>query len=387
MTRVAISVRLASPTTTLEDSHEQCEHTGARSAAGAGQLRGAADRPRRFRLRRGSQPLQRHVRQAARADRSLRERRRRDKGRGVRACARPADRHPGRRTQRRRPGLGRRRRGDRPLADARRRGRSRRAHRPRRRRLHLGRGGRRDQRARARHPERDHLDHRCGRPHARRRPRPPHPQVRTRDRQPARGRGGARERRAGPGQRGREPRPVLGAQRRRRELRRRDLVPVPAARCRARSSPGPTFWPVGERRRGPEGLPRLPAERAAGAERLLPVRVRSARPAVPGGAPPAQGLRRRVVLRGRGRGGSRRGDGATAGRPARAAAARAGSDATPRDSGRIRRGLPGRRPVVLACRLREGHPGRGDRDPREVRRRDADVEVHHAPVPDRRRRP
>ena len=75
------------------------------------------------------------------------------------------------------------------------------------------------------------------------------------------------------------------------------------------------------------------------------------------------------------------------GRAPRAAAARAGPDAAPRDSGCLRRGLPGRRPVVLACRLRQGHPGRGDRDPREVRPRDADLEVHHAPVSDRRSGP
>ena len=119
---------------------------------------------------------------------------------------------------------------------------------------------------------------------------------------------------------------------------------------------GPTFWPVESGaevlRAYRDFLPNAPRELNG----FFLFGVRSARPAVPGGAPPAQGLRRRVVLRGRGRGGGRRGDGAAAGRPARAAAARAGSDATPGDPGRIRRGLPGRRPVVLACRLREGHP-------------------------------
>ena len=49
--------------------------------------------------------------------------------------------------------------------------------------------------------------------------------------------------------------------------------------------------------------------------------------------------------------------------------------------------LPAGRPVVLARRLRQGDPRRGGRAPRPVRRRDADLEVDHAPVPDRRRRP
>ena len=50
-------------------------------------------------------------------------------------------------------------------------------------------------------------------------------------------------------------------------------------------------------RRGALGLPRVPARRAARAERLLRLRHRAAGAAVPRGAPPAQGLRRRLVLR------------------------------------------------------------------------------------------
>ena len=111
------------------------------------------------------------------------------------------------------------------------------AHRPRGRRRHLGRGGRRDERARARHAERDHRDHRRRRPHPRRRPRAPDPQVRARHRPPDRGRGRARERRAGPRERRREPGPVLGAPGRRRELRRGDRVRVPARTSWTRSSP------------------------------------------------------------------------------------------------------------------------------------------------------
>ncbi len=89
-----------------------------------------------------------------------------------------------------------------------------------------------DPRARPGDAERDHLDHRRRRPHARRRHRPPDPQVRPHDRQPARGRRRAGRRRARARERRRAPRPVLGDPRRRRQLRRRHLVPVPAARGR-----------------------------------------------------------------------------------------------------------------------------------------------------------
>ena len=64
-----------------------------------------------------------------------------------------------------------------------------------------------------------------------------------------------------------------------------------------------------------------------------------------------------------------------------------GADAAPGDPERVRRGLRRRRPVVLARRLRQGDPRRGGGDPREVRGRDADLEVDDAHVPDRRRRP
>ncbi len=210
--------------------HEQSPHSRARRAARADRFRGAADRPRGPRLRRGPQGLQRDDRQAARADRALRRPRRRGQGDRLRARARPAARRPRRRAQRRRAGDVRRRRRDRPLAAARHRGRPAGAHRPRRRRLHVGRGRPRDRRARPGDPERHHLDHRRRRPHARRRPRPPDARVRAGDRQPARGRARARERRARPCERGRAPRPVLGDPRRRRQLRRRHVVPVPPAR-------------------------------------------------------------------------------------------------------------------------------------------------------------
>ena len=77
-------------------------------------------------------------------------------------------------------------------------------------------------------PERHHLDDRRRRAHARRRHRPPHPQVRADHRQPARGRDGARRRHASR-ERRRASRPVLGDPRRRRQLRRGHLVPLPPA--------------------------------------------------------------------------------------------------------------------------------------------------------------
>ena len=135
-----------------------------------------------------------------------------------------------RRPQRCWAGNVRRRCGSRPLGPEGGRGGSRRADGEGRRRLHLGRSGRRDQRARPGDAERDHLDHRRRRSHAGWRPRAPDSQVRPHDRQPARGRGRARERRDGSCRRGREPRSLLGDPGRRRQLRRRHLLPVQAAR-------------------------------------------------------------------------------------------------------------------------------------------------------------
>ena len=82
------------------------------------------------------------------------------------------------------------------------------------------------------------------------------------------------------GQRRREPRPVLGAPRRRRQLRRRDRVPLPAA-------PGehghrrPDVLVARRHRGGHAALPGVHPAGAAGAERLLRVRDRPAGGAVP----------------------------------------------------------------------------------------------------------
>ena len=77
--------------------------------------------------------------------------------------------------------------------------------------------------------ERLHLDHWRRRPDAGRRHRLPVADVRPDDRQPARRGRGAGGRQLGDGERGGERGSVLGGARRRRQLRRRDLVPVPAA--------------------------------------------------------------------------------------------------------------------------------------------------------------
>ena len=104
------------------------------------------------------------------------------------------------------------------------------------------------------------------------------------------------ERRARRRERRRAPRPVLGDPRRRRQLRRRHVVPVPAARGRHDHRRSDLL--AGRAgRRGALGVPRVHARRAARAERLLRVRHRAAGAAVPRGDPPAQGVRRRVVLR------------------------------------------------------------------------------------------
>ena len=149
---------------------------------------------------------------------------------------------------------------------------------------------------------------------------------------------------------------------------------------------GPTFWPV-----------ELGAEVLTAYRDFLPNAPRElngffAFTSVPPAPPFPEELHLRKVCgvvwcyvgRPRGR---RRGDGTAAGRAAGAPAARGPGDAAPGAAERLRPGLPGRRPVVLARRLRQGDPRRGGRGPRQVRRRDADLAVDDAPVPDRRRRP
>ena len=81
----------------------------------------------------------------------------------------------------------------------------------------------------------------------------------------------------------REPRPVLGDPRRRRQLRRRHLVPVPAPRRRHRRR-RPDLLGRGAERRGAERLSRFHPRRAARAQRLVRLRQRAAGAALPRGA-------------------------------------------------------------------------------------------------------
>ncbi len=181
------------------------------------------------RIRRGSGAAQRHDRQASGGDRALRIRHRHRDRSGVRADVEPRDRSPRGRSQRPRFRLRRGRPRHRPVADEPRRRRSRPAHRPGPGRRDMGPGGRRDPRARSGDADWHHLHHRRRRPHPGRRPRLPDPQARPDHRQSAGGRGRAGRRSGGDGIRIRARRPVLGAARRRRKLRRGHLVHVPPA--------------------------------------------------------------------------------------------------------------------------------------------------------------
>ena len=153
-------------------------------------------------------------------------RRRRGRGGALRARPRPGDRRTGRGPQRGRHRGVRRRDRHRPLGDAGRVGRPRRPHGPGAGWCSVGRRRPRDAGPRSGHHRRHRGPHRRRRAHPRRRHRLPHAQTRAHRRQPARRRGGHRRGQHRPGVRRRTPRSVLGAARRRRQLRRRHLVPV-----------------------------------------------------------------------------------------------------------------------------------------------------------------
>ncbi len=228
----------------------------------------------------------------------------------LRTHARAPARGPRRRPQRRRPRQRRRRRCLRPLPVEGHRCRSRHADRPRRWWLSLERGRRCDAASRPDGPWRDHLHHRRRRSHARRRAWLPQPTLRADDRQPALGRDGARRRAAGDSQRRRESGPLLGDPRRRRELRRRDRVHLPGATGRHRGR-RPDLLGTRGRGRAARRLPRVAALCAAQRDGVLQLPHHPAGASVPGGDPPAQGLRHRVVHRRHRRGGGA-GDGAAA---------------------------------------------------------------------------
>ena len=152
---------------------------------------------------------------------------------------------------------------------------------------------------------------------------------------------------------------------------------------------GPTFWAVEQSAEVLRGLPRLhPRARRASSTASSPPAPVPPGAAVPGGAPPAQGLRRRLVLRRRRRGRGREGDGAAARRRARAAAARRRS-AMPHPA--LQGAFDGLYPQgdqwywradfvnEIPDEAVEMHAKFGAEMPT--------LEVDHAPVPDRRRRP
>ena len=94
----------------------------------------------------------------------------------------------------------------------------------------------------------------------------------------------------------RAPGPLLGDPRRRRQLRRRHRVHVPGAPARDRRRRADVLGDRG-RERAPRGLPRVAALRAAQRDGLLQLpHDPTGRRGVPRGAPPAQGLRRRLGI-------------------------------------------------------------------------------------------
>ena len=120
---------------------------------------------------------------------------------------------------------------------------------------------RRDAGARPRRAARHQLHHRRRRPDARRRLRLADPQVRLHGRQPDRGRDHHRRRHVAPRERDREQRSLLGDSRRRRQLRRRHRVHVPAASGRARDPRRPDRASVRRPQGADEALPRVRRQR------------------------------------------------------------------------------------------------------------------------------
>ncbi len=321
-------------------------HRDRNRARGAGSVRGRAHRTGRRGLRRGPPGPQRHDRPPAGGHRPLRLARRRPGRHRARATARRPPRRARGRPQRPRVRGLRRRHRARPLRHQRCGRRWRAGYGPgrrwsaptRRERGHAG--GRRGHAAR--HPG----HHGRRRAHAGRRRRAPVPVARPDHRQPRGRRRRARRWVHGPGQRRRAPRPLLGHPRRRRQLRRGHVVRAadPSRRHRHR---GPDVLGARGHGRGPAALPRLPAGRAARAERVLRLRHRPAGAGLPRGPARPPRRRRGVVLRLGQRARRGRGDGPDA-RGGHAAPARRGADAVRGPPGVLRPPVPEGAAGVLA---------------------------------------
>ena len=208
-----------------------------------------------------------------------------------------------------------------------------------------GAGRRRHPRPRPGHPGRHHRQHRGRWAHPRRRARLPVPQARSDDRQPDRGRGRARRRPSGDRIGVPAPGSVLGAARRRRQLRRGHLVHLPAAPRAQRHLRAHRLAGVGHRRRA-ELVPRLHSRPGRGPVRLLRHHDGPACRSLPGGVPPAEGVLGRLVLHRRSGPGRR---GVRSGR-ARLQPAFEGLGEAPYPGAAVhlRRSVPHRAAVVLA---------------------------------------
>ena len=234
-----LSGRGRCPHTVGHDHDDGFRHVpSSRGQCGGG--RRAAFRPGRRRVRPGRRGIrgtptgvERVDRPASRHHHPLHRSERRPHRAPLRSRPRATDRNTRRWPQLPRAVDLRRRPADRPAPDERCPGRPRR---PRGRRA--GRGAARGARcgdpgARPGRPGRHRVAHRAGRSDPGRRDRLDHAEVRLDGGLAAVGRPGDRGRRIREGQRGRERRPVLGAARRGRQLRRRHRLPVPAASARA----------------------------------------------------------------------------------------------------------------------------------------------------------
>ncbi|CAA9223685.1 MAG: Oxidoreductase, FAD-binding, partial [uncultured Acetobacteraceae bacterium] len=335
--------------------------------------RSAAPRGRRLR---GRPPaLERHGGQAARRHRALRHARGRAPGAALRPWRRAGGRGARRRPQHRRRLLLRRRPDGRPFAHEGRPGGSRAPDRARGARRAPRRVRRGDPGARAGHDHGREQRHRHRRSDARRRPRPAGPERRPGLRQPPRGGGGAGGRALGAGERGGEPGPALGPAGRRRQLRDRHRLRVPAAPARA----------DGARRDAALGLVRGPGCHAP-LRRVLRRRPgRGGRPGRPAHRPGRRAdVRRLRILRRAGR--------AWRTRAAAAARGRSPPGAGPRRAGRLhraaglgRRSLPPGQAVPLEVAFPARPRRRGDRRPAGPLRARAVADVGAGPAAGRRR--